>query len=218
MAKFFRTIHTLGQFREQYPEVSIPDAISLTQRLVQENLLEFVVTYNSGSGEHKAYETYYLPPEDDIQYGVIDCLVFGFAYVRDRFKESVIPLMVNENLGTGFLIEGNIVLTAGHCLMGPGSPVSLRLVGSTEPTVIRAVVPKNGIPDIGALILGDEAKNMSIPLRIGRAGILDDVMALGYRPSPDLPISSWHRRLAYPATSSTFTQRPVKLSTGRSLI
>jgi hypothetical protein len=119
MAKFFCTTHTLGQFRREYPMVNVPDAISLAQRLVQENLLEFVVTWDSGGGEDKAYQTYHLPPEDDIRYGVIDCLAFGFAYTRDRFKGSVIPLLVNEKeLGTGFLIEGNLILTAGHCSYG----------------------------------------------------------------------------------------------------
>jgi hypothetical protein len=80
-----------GTFLAQHDNLELREAVSLAQRLVQENIIEFCVCWDSGPGEGSSYQTYNLPPQDELDYGVIDCLVIGFPYIRSRFAKSGLP-------------------------------------------------------------------------------------------------------------------------------
>ena len=133
MAKFFSTTRRLGDFLANRPNLDLRDAISLAQRLVQENVLELAVCWDSGAGETASYVTYNLPSQEELDYGVIDCLAFGFPYVRSRFEKSIIPLVVEGEIGSAFLVEGSKLLTARHCLAcSPGPTASVKLIGQAS--------------------------------------------------------------------------------------
>ena len=162
----------------------------LAHRLIQENVIEFVVTYNSGPGLGSAYHTYNLPPQDEIDYGVLESLVHGFPFIRHRFQSAVVPLLHRSKsnpegeIGSAFLIESGEILTARHCIVGhaPSEALSVELIGIDPRTIERILTPKDSRRDMAVAICRKPLECERNRLRLGTGFVLDEVMALGYPP------------------------------------
>ena len=127
MAQYFaEVVGNLGAFLSAHPHLNLTqrEAVLLAHRLIQENVIEFVVTWNSGPGLGSAYHTYNLPSQDEIDYGVLECLVHGFPFIRHHFQSAVVPLLQRSGstpdgeIGSAFLIESGKILTVRHCIVG----------------------------------------------------------------------------------------------------
>jgi hypothetical protein len=150
MAQYFAQVGNLGAFVSAHPHLNLTqrEAVLIAHRLTQENVIEFVVTWNSGPGLGSAYHTYNLPTQDEIDYGVLECLVHGFPFIRHHFQSAVVPLIQRSGsapdgeigsafliesgkiliqrsgsapdgeIGSAFLIESGKILTARHCIVG----------------------------------------------------------------------------------------------------
>lgn len=89
-------------------------------------------------------------------------------------------------MGSAFLIEGNKILTARHCILGhtPEEALSIELLGIDPRTIQVIFVPTDSRRDIAVMICDDSVARERNALRLGTASVLDEVMALGYPPIP----------------------------------
>ena len=159
-------------------------------------MLELAVCWDSGAGETASYVTYNLPTQEELDYGVIDCLAYGFPYVRSRFEKSIIPLIVDDEIGSAFLVEGNKILTARHCLAGsPGPIASVKLIGIEPQCVRRIVRPKDPNRDVGVFMLDSDLKFGATPLRMGTAALL--AVTPPFVKNCTLSVGCWHRMASW---------------------
>jgi serine protease Do len=194
MAQYFAQVGNLGTFLSAHPHLNLTqrEAVLLAHRLIQENVIEFVVTWNSGPGLGSAYHTYNLPPQDEIDYGVLECLVHGFPFIRHHFQSAVVPLLqrsgsaIDGEIGSAFLIESGKVLTTRHCIVGhaPSEALSVELIGIDPRTIERILIPKDSRRDMAVAICRKTLDCERNRLRLGTGFVLDEVMALGYPPIP----------------------------------
>ena len=95
-----------------------------------------------------------------------------------------------EQLGSGYLISGRLVLTAEHCTRDKvtGEPAArLRVVRASDGAVaeVAGVVPDRGL-DVAVLQLADDAGDASLPppafARVdqSQSGMLDDCTGIGF--------------------------------------
>jgi serine protease Do len=194
MAQYFTQVGNLGAFVSAHPNLNLTEreAVLLAHRLVQENVIEFVVTYNSGPGFGSAYHTYNLPLQDEIEYGALECLVHGFPFIRHHFQSAVVPLLQRSGsapdgeMGSAFLIENGKILTARHCIVGhaPSEASSVELIRIDPRTIERILIPKDSRRDMAVAICRKTLECERNRLRLGKGFVLDEVMALGYPPIP----------------------------------
>jgi serine protease Do len=174
----------LGAFVSAHPHLNLTqrEAVLLAHRLIQENVIEFVVTWDSGPGLGSAYHTYNLPPQDEIDYGVLESLVHGFPFIRHHFQSAVVPLLDRSRskpegeIGSAFLIEGGEILTARHCIVGnaPSEALSFELIGIDPRSIERILIPKDSRRDMAVAICRKPPECQRNGLRL----------ALGYPPIP----------------------------------
>jgi S1-C subfamily serine protease len=208
MARHFTSGGNLGAFVSAHSHLNLTerDAVLLAQRLIQENVIELTCGWDSGPGFMAIYHTYNLPTDDEIAYGVLECLVHGFPFIRHHFQSAVVPLLPRSygnpdgDIGTAFLIEGDKILTARHCIVGnvPNEASSVELIG-IDPGVVQSIfVPKDPRRDMAVAICNSPLNGRPNRLRLGRGRVLDEVMALGYPPIPGYPnvLSALRARVA----------------------
>src|SRR3984893_5694223 len=194
MAQYFAQVGNLGAFVSAHPHLNLTqrEAVLIAHRLTQENVIEFVVTWNSGPGLGSAYHTYNLPPQDEIDYCVLESLVHGFPFIRHHFQSAVVPLLHRSRskpegeIGSAFLIESGDILTARHCIVGhtPNEALSVELIGIDPRTIERILIPKDSRQDMALAISRKPFECERKRLRLGTGFVLDEVMALGYPPIP----------------------------------
>ncbi len=157
----------------------------ICQKLVSEGLLI--------SGGNKANvpifgESYFnLGYDSDFaDYGSYDFLINGFLSIRNHFEKSVKPIIVKLNddsldIGTCFIINDNIIITAYHCIEekksvfidnGQGASVEIEKIWrSKDKRKDLAIIEVKGNPF------------KDIPhIRIGNAEVLSKVLTMGYPP------------------------------------
>jgi serine protease Do len=194
MAQYFAQVGNLGAFVSAHPHLNLTqrEAVLLAHRLIQENVIEFVGTWDSGPGLGSAYHTYNLPPQDEIEYGVLECLVHGFPFIRHHFQSAIVPLLQRSGsapdgeIGSAFLIESDKILTARHCIVGhaPSEALSVELFGIDPRTIERILIPKDSRRDMAVAICRKTLECERDRLRLGTGFVLDEVMAIGYPPIP----------------------------------
>jgi serine protease Do len=194
MARYFIGGGNLGAFVSAHSHLNLTerDAVLLAQRLVQENVIELCCAWDSGPGLGAAYQTYNLPPDDEIDYGVLECLVHGFPFIRHHFQGAVVPLVQRSTskpdgeIGSAFLIENGEILTARHCIVGhaPNEASSVELIGINPQTIQRILIPKDSRRDMAVAICRKPIDCGRNGLRLGTGFVPDEVMALGYPPIP----------------------------------
>lgn len=194
MARYFISGRNLGSFVSEHSTLNLTerDAVLLAQRLVQENIIELYCPWNAAPGLGAAYHTYNLPSDGDVEYGVLEFLVHGFPFIRQHFEKAVVPLLPRSSsnpvgvIGTAFLIEGDRILTARHCIVGnaPDEALSVEFIG-IDPRIVESIfVPKDSRRDMAVAICKSPVNGRPNRLRLGRGHVLDEVMALGY---PQIP-------------------------------
>ena len=153
----------------------------LAQRLIQENVIEFSVTWDSGPGLGAAYHTYNLPSDDEIDYGVLECLVHGFPFVRHHFQGAVVPLLQRSasepdgEIGSAFVLESGEILTARHCIVGhaPIEELSVELIGIDPWAIQKILIPKDSRWDLAVAVCRKPIECERNGLRLGTGFVLD---------------------------------------------
>jgi serine protease Do len=124
----------------------------------------------------------------DAEYGTWDFRVGGFPLIFQRFSKSVRPVVVrkpndDEDIGSGFLIEENRFVTAGHCVQSM-LRVEIRGWVPTEVPVRRIIVPTDDEVDLAVIEFEAPPFPDAHALRLGFAQVLEPVLVLGY---PQIP-------------------------------
>lgn len=111
-------------------------------------------------------------------------LVYGFEYIYNLYKETVIPLVWEKengdySVGTGFKLFGGIV-TAKHCITDP-KHLSINGYTMDELRDSKIYCSENPYLDIAFIDIG---KKDGIEVFIDEGKILQDVLTMGY---PKIP-------------------------------
>lgn len=124
--------------------------------------------------------------ESYAEYGSYDFLINGFLDIRNKFSQTVFPIVVQHkenkkiDIGTAFAISENNILTAKHCVENMNW---IRIEKDGCIVKIKNIyIPENKNIDL-AVIETEENIFAGIPiLRFGIGNVLDDVLTLGYPP------------------------------------
>lgn len=121
--------------------------------------------------------------EGDLGYGVYDFIAYGFPLILERFAGRVIPLEVHHegqpDIGTAFFLDPTTLVTAAHCL----DVEEITRLGEVDLPVIKAIRVAPG-DDVAVIELAAAATFDPPSLAVGRAEVLDEVLALGFPPIP----------------------------------
>ena len=193
MAQYFAQVGNLGAFVSAHPHLNLTtrEAVLLAHRLIQENVIEFVIP-GIPVQDWDQPTTYNLPPQGKVDYGVLECLVHGFPFIRHHFQSAVVPLLQRSGsapdgeIGSAFLIESSKILTARHCIVGhaPSEASCVELIGINPRTIERILIPKDSRRDMAVAVCRKTLECERNRLRLGTGFVLDEVMALGYPPIP----------------------------------
>jgi serine protease Do len=142
----------------------------------------------------------YLPVKNEkvtrenLDYGYLEFLVFGFLHIRNHFQKSVIPILVEvfdkvskstkSDIGTGFLYKERFIVTAKHCLEN-----SKKIIINKDEleAQLLGIYTTNNDRDSADLAVLEFNKN---PLEgnpyflSSDVNILDSVLTMGFPPIP----------------------------------
>lgn len=138
------------------------------------------------------------------EYGTYDFTVLGFPQIVKHFETSVVKLIVapgiedRETTGTGFLMEGNRLVTAAHCLP-EGERVRIEKWDAAKFPIkdIKMLArsgtanpfkTERGLIDLAIIEFESDPFPNSPKFRLWGADILDECLVMGYPSIPGLDI------------------------------
>jgi serine protease Do len=126
----------------------------------------------------------------NILYGSVDFAILGFPYVRKYFSKSVVPILVknlqgDDDIGTGFFVKPNKLVTAAHFVR---DITKIQLLDNNDGfgfknlESIQVPMDAKGNPDLAILTFSE---NLDVPcFQLGQGEVLDTVLTIGYPPIP----------------------------------
>lgn len=159
-------------------------AFSIIKKMETEGLLHLM-----GNSGKPIIDNKYANLEYDkrfLDYGAYDNQILGFHYIREEFRNSVFPVIViktdgDSSIGTSFLLEDDLIITARHCIDKQknvfipddnNQPIELEYI----------IAPTDSELDIAYIKLKKPIKRKAFLSMPGN--ILDEVLTLGYPPIP----------------------------------
>ncbi len=150
----------------------------------------FLIPAGFGKGSpplNEAYCNYGFDPQE-VSYGTYDFLALGFPRIRENFAEAVRAVVVTkvndaEDIGSGFLVESRMFVTARHCIL---NMKEVRIPGwnPSNTSLLNIWTPVDDRVDL-AVLQFDGDPFPGIPgFQVGNATLLDDVLSMGYPPIP----------------------------------
>lgn len=117
----------------------------------------------------------------------VTCLVFGFPYIFEQYKNSILPICHltedgDKTIGTGF-IYGNLLVTARHCIEG-AKAISIRGFSKLELSTSNFKFHANPDIDLAFLELPKSIPATKPFSRLEAGNILDQVITMGYPKVP----------------------------------
>jgi serine protease Do len=183
--KFFP--RSLGDFLDCTDYQYIDKVTPIIQRLIAEGFLFRAGTPEDSSPMSETYFAFAFN-QDDASYGVYDFLALGFPKIREHFAEAVRAVVVTkvndaEDIGSGFLVESRMFVTARHCIL---NMKEVRIPGwnPSNTSLLNIWTPVDDRVDL-AVLQFDGDPFPGIPgFQVGNATLLDDVLTMGYPPIP----------------------------------
>lgn len=172
------------EFLENHPQINTQHLDFLLDTYVARRLLSIKRRHGSDTW----YESRVKVSENDINYGKWDLELGGFTAIRNTFARAVLPVVVvkpdgDPDIGTAFLIDGNCVVTAKHCIEAmaeirigdwPNRKAELEAIFvSNDAALDAAILQFNKLPF-------DSTSNF----QFSEGNVLDPVLAMGYPPIP----------------------------------
>lgn len=120
------------------------------------------------------------------EYGSYDFLVEGFLSIRNTFKESVLPIVVEHSetniidIGTGFIIGNNLIVTAKHCLKNMNY-INIKFNNQTL-NIKQVIIHSNLKQDIALIETSENYFLKNRKLIFEKGDVLDEILTLGYPP------------------------------------
>lgn len=117
----------------------------------------------------------------DIYNNVLSCLIYGFKFIYNLYKEHVLAIEYTDEkgdkfIGTGFAFLGGIA-TAKHCLAG-AKKIAIKNISKELLNNCTVHIHENELMDL-AFIRSENPLEKSLMFS-GNAEILDEVITLGY--------------------------------------
>jgi serine protease Do len=178
---------------KEFPELKIHEVAYYCEKLKDHGHLSRI---NSLGGP---FSDGYFPirqeerTNENIEYGILDFLVLGFQYIRDSFKNSVLPILVgienngsiNQDIGTCFLFNKKYVVTAKHCVE---KAISISLISDNKIksslNFIHFPRNTNGESDLAILEFDGEVFDDQKSFQLSQGSILEPILTMGYPPIP----------------------------------
>jgi serine protease Do len=121
--------------------------------------------------------------------GEYDCAVKGWAEVHRRFRDSVLPVEVNnsqnqEDIGTCFLAGNSSTLfTARHVIEGVER---FRILSPKGQSIVplSVTMPKRRSLDVALILVLPNSMGTAAPFRVADYQLTEEVLCLGYPPIP----------------------------------
>lgn len=138
-------------------------------------------------GHANWYEsTIWVPPEDQA-YGAWTYEIDGFPKIRSDFSDSVLSIVVensngDSDIGSAFMLEGNRVVTAKHCVDNMNE-IRIGDWGNRKGQLQHIFVSQDDSLDL-AVLKFDGPVFGSKEFLLDEAKTLDEVLAMGYPPIP----------------------------------
>jgi len=175
--------YSVGDFKRQNPQHPVSDIRNICQKFTNESLL-----IHTGIKDHPfTGDTYYNLSfsEHWASYGVYDFIIYGFLSIRNHFYSSVRPVVVqnsngDHDIGTCFVIGGNFVVTAFHCIESMKSIQIPDLSGS--PVRTKKIWTSSDKSDIAVIELEKNYFSATPAFQFNHGEILDNVLTMGYPP------------------------------------
>lgn len=175
----------LLQNPEKYKGVNLMYISAICRKFVNEGLLMHAGTNSYSPPLSECYYSYNIN-EEYAKYGSYDFLINGFISIRNHFTKSVIPIEVKKknddlDIGTGFIIDDNKLITAAHCIKNMKNVI---IYGdSNRPLNIDYIFISNDSEQDIACIVFQSKPFVDIPkFMFGSGNILDEVLTMGYPP------------------------------------
>ena len=166
----------------------VVELVFIVQQLVSQGLLIHTGTLSSISPP--LGNTYYTSSFDAqlAAYGSYDFASLGFPEIRNFFAKSVQAVVVikkddSPDIGSGFLLEDRIFITARHCIEDMKNVIITGWDASLAP-LVKLWVPKDERVDLAALRFDGDPFPGIAGFRIQSSDVLDDVLTMGYPPIP----------------------------------
>jgi serine protease Do len=194
---------SLGEFVRSRKEF-YPNLWQIVQRLEHAGYLWNVGTSNEHDLPQPWFNRLYfsnLMANNDLDYGIMDFIAFGFPEVHRRFRESVVALHVSKvngepDTGTGFLLENRCIVTALHCIQNMqevrmdgwnAAHIPLTHIWTFRDERIFPGSQGDKRPDLAILHFADDPFPDIPGFKLQEAQLLDDVLTMGYPHIPGFP-------------------------------
>lgn len=114
--------------------------------------------------------------------------VYGWSSIYDSYQRSVIPISFEDDncdksIGTAFIINPYIIVTAAYCILN-AKTISVRNLEQALLQKAAVHVSLDPAIDLAIIHLGEPFFKNVPPIPIATGYVLDDVMVLGY---PNVP-------------------------------
>lgn len=185
---YFRTIPISYRNDPRYAMEYVTGLLKMTQLLVNEGLL---TPEGNASGFYQRYRGNGFSDASLIDYGYYDFMIYGFTSIRNNFKDTVRPIIINQNvkdksedIGTGFTLVYNNILyfvTARHCLPRHELIKIPQFVPQTPLKPVRIFAPDDGNIDLAIIEVPKKGGMISDKWFIlDKPYVLDQVLTMGY--------------------------------------
>lgn len=173
------------------------------QKLINDGQL-FTVGFNQAQDPpyNEQFFSYFFIDEL-AEYGTYDFTVLGFPKLVRHFENSVVKLIVapgvddRETTGTGFLMEGNRLVTAAHCLP-EGDRVLIENWDAEKSPIKRITIlgreglnpfkTDRGLVDLAIVEFESDPFPDAAKFKLWGADTLDECLVMGYPSIPGLDI------------------------------
>jgi serine protease Do len=175
---------TVSDFCRLKEKKEVFKILNICQKFVSEGLLIHCgISKEDPIAGHSYYNFEFN--QDQADYGAYDFMVEGFLSIKNYFSNSVKPIVLDKNdspdIGTGFVIADNMLVTALHCI---SNMKNVRVIGSDNKPIKpeSIIISENPEKDIAIIITKDNAFNGLNHFKVTEGAVLSEVLTIGYPP------------------------------------
>ncbi len=170
---------------QKYVGVDLMQLSAICRKFVNEGLLIYAGSNSTSPPLCECYYSYNVN-EKYANYGSYDFLINGFISIRNHFTKSVKPIIVtksngDEDIGTGFIISDNTLVTALHCIENMKN-IKIEDNNKTPLQAEFYIKPKNPQTDIAYIVFKAKPFENIPHFQFATGNILDEILTIGYPP------------------------------------